>query len=151
MINFQGAKRTKYGIQTGVKNQLRHIVEIWDRDRQKGRRPRRSALQVSCFDPVKDHNGAALGGFPCLQQLSIDYDDSDGIILNAYYPTQYMFDRAYGNYLGLCHLGQFIATELNQRFVRLNGFIGSPEIGRAISRRALGALEDIVRQRTQGS
>jgi hypothetical protein len=60
MINFQGASRSKSGLEVKSKNQLEHIINIWTRERERGRRPRRSALQVSCFDPIKDHTGAVL-------------------------------------------------------------------------------------------
>jgi hypothetical protein len=98
---------------------LAHVLEIWRKGDQKGRRPRQSALQLACFDPAKDHTGAALAGFPCLQQVSLTYKEERTLEINAYYPTQYMVERAYGNYLGLCQLGHFIAHQLN---VRLVGF-----------------------------
>src|SRR5205823_13372804 len=63
------------------------------------------------------------------QQVSFTYDDDNRLAVNAYYPTQYIFDRAYGNYLGLCHLGNFMARELGLIMVRLNCFIGHPELG----------------------
>jgi len=129
------------------KDQLDHIVKIWQRDLGHGRRPRQSALQVACFDPCIDQNGAALSGFPCLQQLSFAYDDDGGLAINAYYPTQYIFDRAYGNYLGLCHLGNFMARQLHLDFVRLNCFIGRPERGdNKVSKEALQALAEVVRE-----
>jgi len=30
-----------------------------------------------------------------------------------------LFDRAYGNYLGLCHLGRFMAHEMGLKLVRM--------------------------------
>lgn len=148
MIHFQGAKANGGSMQASCKNQLAHIVEIWRRDGEQGRRPRRSALQAAVFDPPKDHTGGALLGFPCLQQVSLSYDeDSNALAVNAYYPTQYIMDRAYGNYLGLCHLGYFMAREMGLKLTRLNCFIGLPEIGRDWSKSALLPLAGLIRER----
>ena len=38
-----------------------------------------------------------------------------GLAVTGFYPTQYMFERAYGNYLGLCRLGNFMAHEMELR------------------------------------
>lgn len=106
-------------------DQLDFIINLLLGDR----RSRESALQVACFDPAKDHTGQPVRGFPCLQQVGVTYGEDETIAVNAFYPTQYIFDRAYGNYLGLCHLGYFLAHETNLRFARLNCFIGKPEFG----------------------
>lgn len=84
---------------------------------------RRSVLQVATFDPAKDHSGAAMRGFPCLQHVTFA-PTSDGLNVNAFYATQYMVERAYGNYLGLCRLGQFVAHELKLPLRRFTCFTG---------------------------
>jgi len=148
MVRFQGSKKGKDGIIVpDHKNQLEHLVAIWRRDRANGSSSRHSALQASIFDPVKDHTGGKMLGFPCLQQVSFSYDDSDQLAVNAYYPTQYIMDRAYGNYLGLCHLGQFMAQNMGLRLVRLNCFIGLPELGNKWSKGELEPLAALVRTR----
>lgn len=126
MMAFDGRKAGKQH----VVNQLAFVIDLLKRKRM----PRRSALQLACFDPAKDHTGQPVRGFPCLQQVSLTHDGGEQLAVNAYYPTQYIFDRAYGNYLGLCHLGAFVAHETGMRFVRLNCFVGRPdrgEIGKA--------------------
>jgi hypothetical protein len=128
-------------------NQLEHIIDIWKRSREKGRSPRRSALQVSIFDPAKDHTGSALLGFPCLQQVSFSYDQFDCLAVNAFYPTQYIVDRAYGNYLGLCHLGAFMAREMGLSFSRVSCYIGQPELGNGVTKGELNSLAALVRSR----
>lgn len=138
MISFQGVRVKNGKLLSEPKNQLQHIIGLWPMDGSRPR-PRQSALQVACFDPVRDHNGSCLSGFPCLQQVSFTYDNSGGLAVNAYYPTQYIFDRAYGNYLGLCHLGYFMASQLGLAMVRLNCFIGRPELG-DITKSALAEL-----------
>jgi hypothetical protein len=143
MIAFQGVRGKGGKILNETKNQLEHIIGLWPQNGEHAR-PRQSALQVACLDPVKDHNGATRSGFPCLQQISFTYDEDRGLAVNAYYPTQYIFDRAYGNYIGLCYLGYFMAQELGLDLVRLNCFICRPELG-AIKKSGLRELTEIVK------
>lgn len=84
---------------------------------------RRSALQIGIFQPSKDHSRSARMGFPCLQHLSFAPND-DGLHINAMYAMQYAVERAYGNYLGLCRLGAFIAHELKISMARMTCFAG---------------------------
>jgi len=140
MMSFSGEKT---GRPKSV-NQLEFIVSLLNQPR----RPRHSALQVACFDPAKDHTGQAVRGFPCLQQISLGYDDQRNLALTALYPTQYVFDRAYGNYLGLCQLGEFIAHQTSMRFRRLTCIVGRPELG-DVNKSDLRALEALVRGRLQ--
>ena len=66
--------------------------------------------------------------------------------MHAFYPTQYIFDRGYGNYLGLCHLGSYIAHQTGLQFVRLNCYIGEPHLG-DVNKRDLAVLAKLVDQR----
>lgn len=143
MIAYQGAKRVEGRARVSTKNQLEQIILQWKRDQTYGRRPRQSALQVSCFDPPKDHTGQPMRGFPCLQQISFAYDNMGGLSITALYPTQYIFDRGYGNYLGLSHLGAFMAHELGAQLVRLNVLVSCPELG-SPAKSALKRLRDLV-------
>lgn len=88
---------------------------------------RRSVLQVAIFDPKLDHSSASLRGFPCLQHLSFA-PTSEGLSVNAFYATQYVVARAYGNYLGLCRLGQFVASELDIPLLRVTCYAGICEL-----------------------
>lgn len=90
---------------------------------------RRSMLQASIFDPSKDHVATAQLGFPCLQHVSFE-PTSAGLVVNAFYATQQIFDKAYGNYLGLTHLGKFMAHELGVGLVRVNIFVGVAKLER---------------------
>jgi hypothetical protein len=100
-------------------NQLEFVI-----DRYLSRKGfRRSVLQVATFDPTRDHSAAALRGFPCLQHVTFA-PTKDGLNVNAFYATQYMVERAYGNYLGLCRLGRFVAHELKLPLRRLTCFTG---------------------------
>lgn len=120
-------------------NQLEHIIRLMTRER----RSRESALQISILHPALDHTGQAVRGFPCLQQIGLSYGDDDTLALNAFYPTQYIVDRGYGNYLGLCHLGLFIAAQTGLRFHRLNCYIASPVLGKA-TKTELGRLTTLA-------
>ena len=101
--NFQG----------GV-NQLEQVIKTW----RKGNH-RRTALQAALFDPRKDHTDQRRRGFPCLQHVSFTPSGDDGLAVTGIYVTQYMFARAYGNYLGLWHLGRFMAHEMGLKLDRV--------------------------------
>lgn len=142
MIDATGLKGSK-GKETPTKvNQLEEILRWWHRDHG---RTRRSALQVGIYDPAKDHTGAALSGFPCLQQVSFGYSER-GLAVSAYYPSEYIFDRGYGNYLGLCQLGAFMAHEMELPLDRVNIVIALPErgdISKTKTRRLADALRNV--------
>lgn len=89
-------------------NQLNHIIQTY----QQGNH-RHSALQASIFNPYSDHTDQRRRGFPCLQQVAFEADHkSRGLIITGFYAKQYIFEKAYGNYLGLCGLGAFMAHEM---------------------------------------
>lgn len=124
-------------------DQLGFIIDLL---RNSQRWPRQSALQISCFDPAKDHTGQPVRGFPCLQQVGLSHDGDKRIAVHAFYPTQYIFDRGYGNYLGLCHLGSYIAHQTGLQFARLNCYIGQPHLG-DVNKRDLAEFAKLVDQR----
>jgi hypothetical protein len=90
---------------------------------------RRSMLQVATFDPARDHVASAQLGFPCLQQVSFEATPV-GLVTNAFYATQQIFDKAYGNYLGLAQLGAFMAHEMEMPLARLNVMVGVAKLER---------------------
>lgn len=100
-------------------NQLEHIINEFNQRNS----VRRSMLQAATFDPVRDHSRAAQMGFPCLQHISF-VPVNDYLNLNAFYATQQLFMKAYGNYLGLCRLGNFMAHEMNLNLGTVNFYIG---------------------------
>jgi hypothetical protein len=95
-------------------NQLEHIINTYRRGNH-----RRSALQAAIFDPALDHKHSPQLGFPCLHQVAFTPVDETNLAVTAFYATQYLFDRAYGNYLGLCRLGRFMASQMGLRLVRM--------------------------------
>ena len=88
-------------------NQLEHIICTWNRGNH-----RRSALQASLVDPRLDHTHQRQRGFPCLQQVAFAPKGDKELVVTGFYAKQHIFERAYGNYLGLCHLGRFMAHEM---------------------------------------
>ena len=90
---------------------------------------RRSMFQATTFDPDRDHVSSAQLGFPCLQQVSFE-PTAAGLVTNAFYATQQIFDKAYGNYLGLAQLGAFMAREMGMRLARLNVMVGVAKLER---------------------
>jgi hypothetical protein len=90
-------------------NQLKHVIETY-----LGGNHRRSALQASLIVPEADLNNAPLQGFPCMQQIAfIPKPKTSTLHVVGFYPHQYLFQRAYGNYLGLIQLGRFVAHEMH--------------------------------------
>jgi len=115
LIDFDGS-----GYEDTNGNQLEHIIASWLSGNH-----RRSALQVAVFDPRRDQTNQRQRGFPCLQHVTFTpYHDRRRLSINAFYATQYLFERAYGNYLGLCHLGQFVAHEFGLELVQMNCMVG---------------------------
>ncbi len=99
--------------QGGV-NQLEHIIQTWNRGNH-----RRTALKAAIFDPHRDHTNQPQRGFPCLQEVAFARRGQNGLAVSGFYVTQYMFERAYGNYLGLCRLGRFMAHEMGLRLAQV--------------------------------
>lgn len=101
-------------------NQLEWILDEYER------RPigRRSRWQVTTFNPSRDFSTTAQLEFPCLQQVSFTFSPNDGLIVNAFYATQQIIRKGYGNYLGLSRLGRFMANEMGLRMERVNVFVG---------------------------
>ena len=106
-------------------NQLEHIITTY----KKGNH-RSSALQASVLDPFLDHTDQRRRGFPCLQQISFVPDSETGELeITGFYANQYIVERAYGNYLGLCRLGHFVAHEIGFSLSRMNCITNVAELG----------------------
>ncbi|GAA3984704.1 hypothetical protein GCM10022246_40530 [Pedobacter ginsengiterrae] len=89
---------------------------------------RKSKLQASIFDPGRDHTNSPYQGFPCLQHVTFYKSETGGLVLNSFYAIQFLYRRAYGNWLGLINLGKFIAKETGLELERLNCFIGVEQL-----------------------
>lgn len=100
---------------------------------------RSSMFQATTFDPARDHVADARLGFPCMQQVAFVPTD-DGLIANAFYATQYLFEKAYGNYLGLAQLSAFMANQMKLPLARLNVNVGVANLAPPKSDPALAHL-----------
>ena len=110
---------TSYGRGQCDGNQLEWIISQFNgRDGV-----RRSMFQASVFDPERDHIADAQLQFPCLQHVSFE-PTKEGLVVNAFYATQQLFVKAYGNYLGIAQLGAFMAHEMKMKLIRMNVIIG---------------------------
>lgn len=106
------------------KNQLDHIVKTFTSGIH-----RRSGLQAAVFYPLKDLVGTPQLGFPCLHQVAFAHNQARGTLtITGFYPMQYLFERAYGNYLGLARLGEFMAKEMKLRLERVVCFAGIAQL-----------------------
>ncbi|MFA6965261.1 thymidylate synthase [Bosea sp. (in: a-proteobacteria)] len=101
-------------------NQLAWILNEHDRNPS----GRRSKWQATTFDPYRDMLTTAQLEFPCLQQVSFTFAGDAGLVVNAFYATQQIVHKGYGNYLGLARLGTFMASQMKRRLERLNIFVG---------------------------
>ena len=119
-------------------NQLEFIIQRC----KKGIRA--SALQAAVFDPDRDHLKGPYMGFPCLQHLTFVPDFKNELLaLNAFYATQQLFEKGYGNYLGLARLGLFVAQATGLNLERVTCFVGIEKIdsdGKPTPGAALDAL-----------
>lgn len=128
----QSASHNKYGLYferliafgPDKINQLDHIIRTY----QSGNH-RRSALQASIFDPSIDHTNQRQRGFPCMQHVTFAPCSNNGLAVTAFYAIQHLFERAYGNYLGLCNLGRFMAHELGLQLTQMTCIAGVAKIG----------------------
>lgn len=99
-------------------NQLENIITSLEQPKV-----RRSKLQASIFNPYTDHKEGPYQKFPCLQHVTF-YKTKSGLVINSFYAMQYLYQRGYGNWLGLINLGKFVAKELNIKLERFNCHVG---------------------------
>jgi thymidylate synthase len=118
-------------------NQLEYIIKTY-----KSGNHRRSALQASIFDPLKDQKNQRQRGFPCLQQIAfIPNSELKEMDVHGFYATQYLYERAYGNLLGIARLGYFVAHELEFKLARVHCTASIAKYGN-VQRSNLRELED---------
>lgn len=130
---------TSYGDNAKV-NQLEIIIESLQANATV---KRRSKLQASIFDPLKDHKSGMFQGFPCLQHVTFYKSESGGLQLNSFYAMQYLYQRGYGNWLGLINLGRFVANEVGLEFERFNCIVGVEQLDHLNKGVAAKLLQDL--------
>jgi len=125
-------------------NQLETLL---DRYAQRSGKMQRMQLQASTYDPRRDQKGTAIQGFPCLQHVTF-VPSSGELTVNAFYATQQLLVRAYGNYLGLARLGAFMAHEMGLKMTRLNVFVGIEKLdGVAKTGDGISKIVEMVQKR----
>lgn len=117
-------------------NQLKHVIETFRNGNH-----RHSALQASIFDPTRDHTHNRQRGFPCLQQVA--FEASDGkLAVTGFYALQHHVPKAYGNYLGLCWLGRFMAGRMDLRLSQVTCIASSLKLGDGCTKSGLAPLKE---------
>lgn len=134
LVAYSGFYNNKKKMVDRSINQLENIIEAIRHYRQEGTSPTPSRLMATCFNPSTDSfkkdgttNMSRFFPFPCLQQVGFAYKN-DQLTVSGYYTIQYLIKRGYGNYLGLCKLGEFVAYETGIPLARVNCFVGNPRI-----------------------
>lgn len=105
-------------------NQLEKIISTY----KEKNIHRKSALQVSIFDPLRDHRETPFLTFPCLQHVIFTPMANKSLAVTGIYAKQYLLKKAYGNYLGLCRLGKFVAHELGMNLAQMNCYVADAEM-----------------------
>jgi len=113
---------SQYKSRQGVRRSM-FQASIFDPAQDHNSTAQLASFKASIFDPAQDHISTAQLAFPCLQHVSF-VPQKNSLIMNAFYATQQLFNKAYGNYLGLCSLGDFMAHEMGLSFERMNCFVG---------------------------
>lgn len=103
----------------GLGNQLEFLIQHCKKS------VRKSMFQAAVFDPARDHIGGAQQGFPCMQHVTFVPDfGAKTLALNAFFATQQLFVKAYGNFLGLIRLGAFFADQTGLTLTKVSCFAG---------------------------
>lgn len=102
-------------------NQLEWMLS--QHEQRGGKGVRKSMYQASVFDPERDHIPDARIQFPCLQHVTFN-PTKDGLVVNAFYATQQLLMKAYGNYLGISRMGAFMASQMESKLFKVNVFVG---------------------------
>jgi len=104
-------------------NQVEHVIRQLKKSVQRGRTVARMQLQAATFDPLRDLTTSGQPSFPCLQHIAFNPDIENGNLeLTVFYATQQLYVKAYGNWLGLCRLGAFIAGQSGLKLTRFTCF-----------------------------
>ena len=91
-------------------------------------------------------------GFPCLQQVVFHTkgsNGSDGLEVVAFYANQLLFEKAYGNYLGLYRLGKFMAGEMGLRLTGVTCIASHLKISNSgTTKGELSPLAEVLKRET---
>jgi hypothetical protein len=128
-----------YPSRTGEFDQLGAVIQRIRRERSSGQAKQaryEAALQhpddltedaaaTAIYMPGSDNSSM---GFPCLSHCSFQLDRDDHVHLLGHYRSQYMVQRAYGNYVGLGQLLAYVAEQSGLRTGQLTVVAGLAQI-----------------------
>ncbi len=124
-------------------NQLEHMLRAFEKKVK-----RTSAYQATIADPITDSTKTPFLGFPCLQQIAVHPSELNGsLAITGFYGTQYLFARGYGNFLGLCGLGRFLAIEMGLKLQRLTciaSYVPVEAIGKTRGRALIASVKEVL-------
>ena len=107
-------------------NQLEFMIRAFNEFGVK----RKSAFQAPIVKPETDSTNEPYSGFPCLQQIAVLPSATKGTLaITGFYGTQYLLERAYGNFVGLSRIGRFLAHEMGLKLVRVTCVAGHATAG----------------------
>ncbi|WP_329546456.1 hypothetical protein OG548_21035 [Streptomyces sp. NBC_01356] len=86
---------------------------------------------VAIFEPGEDRNRAM--AFPCLSHCSFQLGRDGRVHALAHYRSQYLLQRAYGNYLGLGRLLDYVATSAGLQTGELTVVAGYVQLEAAVT------------------
>ncbi|MDW5327193.1 hypothetical protein [Plantactinospora sp. KLBMP9567] len=134
LINYPGPR--------GRNDQLAFIIGRL-RQQQETRGPMTACYEANLVSPAADHDRGAVAvsapvrvpgvdngimQFPCLSHCSFQLDRAGRLHLTALYRSQYMVERAYGNYVGLGELLAYVAERSGLHMGRLTVVAGYAQI-----------------------
>jgi hypothetical protein len=126
-------------------NQIEHLIKNYEAGVS-----RPTAMVLNVFDHERDAPlGQRVRGFPCMKGIELTPLGGGKVAIKADYPAQYLFERGYGNYLGLCRLGKFIAWGLGLELTQFTCTVGIASTG-DVPKRELAALADALRVMVEG-
>ena len=122
-------------------NQLERVIDAWNRGIK-----RRSAFVTSVFDPETDQKPVPFLGFPCMHQVCFAPQENNGFAVTGFYAKQDIFDRGYGNYLGLARLGLFMADAFGRELTRVTCVASVAGLTNRFNKGELAALAGELRR-----
>jgi hypothetical protein len=124
-------------------NQLQHVIETY-----RGGNHRGSALFAAITNPQVDHTHQLQRGFPCLQHVHFaitpHQNQPNEMTVTGVYATQLLLEKAYGNYLSLHRLGQFMASQMGAKLTRVVCTASYVKLSDGIPKRQLSDLRNLL-------
>lgn len=121
-------------------NQIEDVIQKLSREKRNGRGIK-VMYEMSIYNPDWDHTNQM--GFPCMSFISLKIR-GDAVDLTAIYRNQYFIEKAYGNYLGLGRLLEFICQYTDSKVGKLTCIATHAELDKKVKKENLLSLFQIV-------